>query len=120
MAMRNYETEQPWIIYTYPYTDAVCAKKGLQAFVSMQCAVCGEQIHWAPKIGEELPEYIDGRAPVRIDFCQLHIHPEKGHPMSWSMPLLNPAVHEEGIDLTLLTMRLEADIIRDTNEEIQP
>jgi hypothetical protein len=74
-------------------------------------AVCGVREVAAiriPRVGKVTPP-ASGKDPQREDFLRRHAHPERGHPMSWQLPLLNPAVMD-GLDLDLLVMRLRADL----------
>lgn len=118
MSMQTAETSQPWVVYTYGLTH----DKWLpfwnstrilgHAKIEMTCAVCGvtEIAKFRlPRFGP-VPEPKLGRHPARILFLFEHLHRKSmTHPMSWAMPLLNPAVHEGGIDLDLLAMRLQTD-----------
>lgn len=106
----TYEVEQPWVIYTYPYTDAECDRRGLLAHVVMECIVCGDTEDWTVKAGEEPKPQVNGYAAERVDFLLTHRHPDRGSPMSWARPLRNVAAHPGGMDVDALAMRLEADI----------
>lgn len=108
--LRTYEHGQPWVVYTYPYDDAECDKRGLLAHVVMECSVCGVTEDWTLRRGETPPELVIGRTPARNSFLLKHLHFDRGAPMSWAKPLLNPAAHEGGIDPEALAMRLEADL----------
>ena len=116
--MSTYETTQPWVAYHYglthdhwwPFWNST-RWLGVSKIV-MECAVCGTKKiarmkipRWGP-----VPAPKSGRHPVRERFLADHRHPDRGAPMSWAKPLLNPAAHKGGIDLDGLAMRLEADI----------
>ena len=119
--MQTAETTQPWVVYTYglthdrwwPFWNSTRVIG--RARIRMTCAVCGEQEitnFRIPRFGK-VPEPATGRHPVREQFLREHRHPDRGHPMSWAMPLLNPAAHGGGMDLDLLAARLEADLNQD-------
>jgi hypothetical protein len=114
--MQTAETDQPWVVYTYglthdkwwPFWNSTRVLGRMR--IKMTCAVCGtEEAPWLriPRFGP-IPD--KGRHPARIKFLLEHVHPDRPHPMSWSMPFLNPGVHQGGIDLDLLAMRLQADL----------
>lgn len=111
--MKTYERKQPWIIYRYGrthdgYWPFWTSTHFLGRFcVEATCAVCGvteEQWMKIPRFAEIEDK---GPHPRRVQFCVDHLHPDKGAPMSWAKPLLNPFVE---IVLDLLAMRLEADM----------
>lgn len=109
----RYDTDQPWIVWTYLSTDARTRVTGRSA-IRMECCVCGEQetVRIAiPRVGP-IPEPPGGRHAERVRFMLAHLHPDKGHPMSWAKPLRNLAAMGGVIDLDLLAMRLEADLRR--------
>lgn len=107
---RTYEANQPWVTYTYPYTDAECDRRGLLAHVVMECIVCGVTEDWTVRADEKPKPQVGGYAPERRAFLAAHSHPDRGAPMSWAKPLANPAAHPGGIDPDALAMRLEADL----------
>jgi hypothetical protein len=116
----TYETTQPWVVYHYglthdrwwPFWNSTRVLG--RGRIVMQCAVCGEEeiaVIKVPRLGRIV-------APAaypepRRRFLDAHAHPDRGAPMSWAKPLVNPAAHPGGIDLTALAMRLEADINED-------
>lgn len=115
--MQTAETSQPWVVYTYglthdkwwPFWNSTRVLGRMR--IKMACAVCGVTevpTLRIPRFGP-VPEPKGGRHPVRRQFLNEHVHPDKGHPMSWAMPLLNPGAHNGGLDIDLLTMRLNAD-----------
>lgn len=114
---QTYEIEQPWVIYTYPYTDAECDRRGLFAHVVMECIVCGVAEDWTVKAGEKPKPQVNGYAAERVDFLLAHRHPDRGAPMSWAKPLANLAAHPSGMDVDALAMRLEADINQDPTDD---
>lgn len=114
----TYETTQPWVAYHYGLThDLWWPIKGSTRWwgrskIVMECAVCGRRetaVMRIPRWGP-VPAPASGRHPVRERFLAEHAHPDRGAPMSWAKPLLNPAAHEGGVDLDALAMRLEADL----------
>ena len=118
MAEREtYETTQPWVTYTYGLTHdrwwPIWNSTRLlgRARIRMTCCVCGgSEIASVkiPRFGPVLgPE--SGRHPTRERFLGEHAHPDRGHPMSWALPLRNPAAHTGGLNIGLLGMRLESD-----------
>ena len=115
----TYETTQPWVVYHYGLTHDLwwpfwnSSRILGRARIGMECAVCGadEAVTLRiPRIGE-VPVPASGRHPAREAFLGKHSHPDRGHPMSWAKPLLNPEA-TGGIDLDLLGMRLQADVNR--------
>jgi hypothetical protein len=114
----TYETTQPWVVYHYGLTHDrwwplwTSTRIIGRARIVMECAVCG-QCEIAnlkiPRFGR-VPEPATGRHPARERFLGAHAHPDRGAPMSWVKPLLNPGAHPGGIDLDALTMRLSADL----------
>lgn len=116
--MTTAETAQPWIVYTYGLTHDKwwpCWNSTRvlgRAKIKMTCAVCGQteiaKIR-IPRIGPA-PEPRLGRHAARLLFLFEHRHIKSmTHPMSWALPFLNPGVHQGGINLDLLVMRLQAD-----------
>lgn len=108
----RYDTDQPWICWTFLSTDQRTRVTG-RSTILMDCCVCGERERVRiriPRFGA-VPPPPGGRHAERLRFMLDHLHPEKGSPMSWARPLRNFAVFgREGIDLDLLAMRLEADL----------
>jgi hypothetical protein len=108
----RYDTDQPWICWTFLTTDARTRITGRSVIV-MDCCVCGRK----KKVSIRLPRFgpvpipPGGRHAERIRFMLDHLHPDKPHPIAWAKPLRNTAAHPGGgIDLDLLAMRLEADL----------
>lgn len=117
-SMDTYETTQPWVVYHYGRTHDAwwpfwnSTRVLGRARIDMECAVCGEQKVASirmPRFGD-VPAPDGGRHPQRTRFLAEHQHPDRGHPMSWKRPLLNPVAHMGGLDLGLLGMRLQADL----------
>jgi hypothetical protein len=117
--MHTFETDQPWVIYHYgrtqdgwwPFWNSTRVL-GRSCIVA-ECAVCGDKTEiWMkiPRFGA-IPDR--GPHPLRLKYLAEHKHPDRGSPMSWARPLLNPEAHPGGINLDALAMRLEADM----NEE---
>lgn len=110
------EVEMPWVVYTYgrihdSWWPLWRSSKVLgRAAVGVECAVCGEN----SVIVAKMPRFADigerPKHPERIRFMLAHIHKDRGHPMSWSKPLLNMNAHQGELNLDLLAMRLEADL----------
>jgi hypothetical protein len=107
--LQTYETEQPWVVYTYLTTDRQTRITG-RSKIECCCAICGERRRVTiriPRFGHVVDR---GRHPERVRFLLDHVHKDRPHPMAWSMPLLNLAAHTGGLDLDLLAMRLEAEL----------
>lgn len=105
------DTEQPWIVYLFLTSDRRTRLTG-RSRIRLTCAVCGTRHTLSlriPRFGP-IPEPKAGQHLERLRFKREHLHPDRPHPMSWSLPLLNPAAHKGGIDLDLLALRLDADI----------
>lgn len=112
------EATQPWVCYHYGLTRdgwwPLWRSTRILGYcrIVMECAVCGGREVAKlriPRFGA-VPKLASGRHPVRERFLAEHAHPDRGAPMSWARPLLNPAVHPRGLDLDALAMRLEADM----------
>lgn len=122
----TYEASQPWVVYHFgathdrwwpPWSSTRILGR---AKVGMECAVCGAvetAALKAPRFWGKVVEPASGRHPVREQFLARHAHPDRGAPMSWAKPLLNPDVHDGGVSLDGLTMRLQADLL---SEEWRP
>ena len=115
----TFETSQPWVVYHYglshdrwwPFWNSTRILG--HAKIIMECAVCGVREIAKFKI-PRLAKIADrGHHPIRLRFLADHRHPDRGHPMSWARPLLNPDAHKGGLNLDLLAARLEADINED-------
>ena len=112
----TFETDQPWVVYHYglshdgwwPLWNSTRITG--RAKVVMECAVCGEQDVARMRIPGFGKITDRGHHPIRVKFLADHQHLDRGSPMSWAKPLLNPDAHPRGIDLEQLAMRLEADI----------
>jgi hypothetical protein len=107
----TYETDAPWVTWTYLTTDRRTRITGRMR-IKMTCCVCGKRetiTIKVPRIGP-VPTPPGGRHAERIRAIQRHLHPDKGHPMSWALPLRNPFGQPQGLDLNLLAARLEADL----------
>lgn len=113
---QTYETNAPWVTWVWLSSDRETRITG-RSRMRLTCAVCGKRETVRiriPRLGP-VPRPEGGIHPARRAAIERHAHPERGHPMSWSMPLLNPAAHQGGISLDLLAARLEADM--NTKEE---
>lgn len=103
----RYDTDQPWICWRFLSTDARTRVTG-RSVIRMDCCVCGakETVRIRiPRFGP-VPVPPGGRYAERVRFMLAHLHPDKGHPMSWEKPLRNPFAQRGGLDLELLAMRL--------------
>lgn len=117
----TYEVSQPWVAYHFGRTHDRwlpfwSSTRFLgRARIGMECAVCGAHDVASVRIPRfrPVPAPASGRHPERERFLREHAHPDRGAPMSWAKPFLNPAAHPGGINLDAMAMRLEADI----NEE---
>lgn len=105
----RYDTDAPWICWRFLTTDARTRITG-RMVVLMDCCVCGETRKLRLKIPRVGDTTTQGKHPARAQFILDHLHPDKGHPMSWAKPLRNPFGISGSIDLDLLAMRLQADL----------
>lgn len=117
----TFETEQPWVVYHWGSThDGLWPPwRSTRVLGRMriicECAICGRQQTLTlriPRFGAVAAGggHPSGKHPARLRFLLDHVHAERGHPMSWAKPLLNPDAHRGGLDLDLLAARLEADL----------
>lgn len=106
----TYETAAPWVTWLWLSTDRETRVTG-RSRMRLTCAVCGRRETVRIRIPRwgTVPPPPGGIHAARRDAIERHAHPDRGHPMSWKLPLLNPAAHRGGIDIDLLTMRLAAD-----------
>lgn len=104
-----YDTDAPWICWWFLTTDRMTRITG-RSKVQMECVICGGQETIKIKIPRFGPVVQEGKHPERARFILEHMHPDRGHPMSWAKPLRNLAAIGNTIDLDLLAMRLEADL----------
>jgi hypothetical protein len=107
----TFETDAPWITYRWLSDDRETRFTGRMRMRAI-CCICGGQRMLRPRIPRfgPVPVPEGGRHPVRLAFIEEHAHPDRGAPMSWALPLRNPAAFSGGIPLDALAMRLEADI----------
>jgi hypothetical protein len=113
--LETYETTQPWVTYRYGRTVDTwwpwwksTRVLGRGCIVAI-CCVCGDRHPiWfkIPRLGK-VPD--NGKHPLREAYLRKHVHPDKGHMMSWALPLRNPFAMG-GLDFDLLAARLEADL----------
>lgn len=114
--MDKYDTDQPWVVYHYGRTHDMwwplwnSTRVLGRACIVVQCAVCGDTTPLWIRVPRFGPVIDQGHHSARLKYLAAHSHPNRGAPMSWKLPLLNPAAHRSGIDLDALAMRLEADI----------
>lgn len=116
--LSTYETTQPWVCYHYGRTHDGwwplwnSTRMLGRACIVAECCVCGhKESLWMtiPRFGTvSKPE--SGRHPMREQFLAAHKHPDRGHPISWALPLRNLDVFSDGLDANLLAARLEADV----------
>lgn len=111
------DTERPWVCWHFGRTNDSLwppwrsTRLLGHVAVEMECAVCGHREVMAARIRRFGHPNPTGREhPIRTQFKLDHLHRDRGSPMSWAKPLLNPAAHKGGIDLDALAMRLEADL----------
>lgn len=114
----TYETDQPWVTYHFglthdrwwPFWNSTRFLGYMR--IGVACMVCGAEEVMKLRIPRisPVPEPTSGRHPERERFLAEHAHPDRGHPMSWAVPLRNPAAHPGGVSLDQLGMRLEADL----------
>jgi hypothetical protein len=118
VSLDTYETTQPWVTYHYGLTHDKWwpfwnSTRFLgRARMRLACMVCGNQTVVSlriPRFGS-VPEPEGGRHPERKRYLAEHAHPDRGHPMSWAVPLRNLAAHPGGMNLDLFAARLEADL----------
>lgn len=116
-SLTTFETTQPWVIYRYGRTHDrwwpfwTSTRVLGRMCIVVECAVCGDRaVLWLriPRFGQVNPG--GGHHPARLRYLAEHAHPDRGAPMSWERPLLNPAAHPGGLNLDALAMRLEADM----------
>jgi len=112
----TYETDAPWVTWQWLSTDRETRVTGRMR-LRLICCVCGQREIVKVKIRRfgKVPEPPDGVHPARKAAKIRHAHPDRGHPMSWALPLRNPFANG-GIDLDQFAMRLEADLNEDTND----
>lgn len=125
MTHETYETSQPWVTYTFglthdrwwpPHTSTRVLGRSR---IKVTCCVCGDVEVLTlriPRFGP-IPEPASGRHPERERYLRDHSHPDRGHPMSWALPLRNMAAMPGGIDLDMLAMRLQADIAHPATDQ---
>lgn len=112
----RYDTDQPWICWRFLSTDARTRITG-RSTVLMDCCVCGAREKARiriPRFGP-VPTPSGGRHAERVRFMLAHLHPDRGHPMSWAKPLRNLAAMGGTVDLEMLAMRLQADLSEATS-----
>jgi hypothetical protein len=110
----RYDTDEPWICWRFLTTDRRTRLTG-RSVVLLDCCVCGQTRKVRIRIPRFGPIPDRGEHPERIRFKLDHLHPDKGHPMSWAKPLRNPFGQRGGLDLDMLAMRLEADLRKALN-----
>jgi hypothetical protein len=107
----TYETDAPWVTWTWLSTDRETRFTGRMR-MRLTCCVCGKREVIRPRIPRfgPVPEPPGGVHPERVAAKERHAHPDRGHPMSWALPLRNPLGQSGGLNLDLMAMRLEADL----------
>lgn len=107
----TYEIDAPWVTWTWLSSDRETRITG-RSRLKLTCCVCGKREIVRvpiPRIGPVTPPS-GGVHPARIAAKERHAHPDRGHPMSWALPMRNPDAHPGGLNIDLLAARLEADI----------
>jgi len=100
----TYETDQPWVVYTFLTTpEAEARNRGLVP-VHMQCAICGGWVNaelQLPPPGRPAPLPVGGVHPMREAFLAVHAHPGavRREPRLWEKPQLNPTARDDRWDL---------------------
>lgn len=92
-----YDTDQPWV--GYGYFVPTWLEKILGRFsVRCHCFICGEKKYPTVRIPRWGPIEDPALAhPARTRFLEEHVHPGVNqHPMSWELPLRNPAALGDG------------------------
>lgn len=111
----TYESAQPWVVYHFgatqdkwwPFWNSTRVLG--YAVIGVECAVCGVEKSLRIKVPRFGAVEDKGHHPERIAFLTQHEHADRGNPMSWAKPLLNPFANG-GINLDLFAMRLESDL----------
>ena len=113
----TYETTQPWVLYHFGLTHDgwwplwTSTRVLGRARIRCTCCVCGDRTVLTirmPRFGQ-VPDV--GHHPARSAYLAAHEHVDRGHPISWALPMSNLAVFgTQGLSADLLAMRLEADI----------
>lgn len=92
----TYETRQPWVTYTYRYTDRALTLFG-RSLIGMTCCICGRREDALIKGPRRGPIEDKGHHPERRRFLKEHEHPGVNrNPMSWDLPLRNMAALRTG------------------------
>jgi hypothetical protein len=95
--METFEVTQPWVVYHYgrthdgwwPFWNSTRFLG--RAVIVCECAVCGVRKPIRIKM-LRIRKIIDrGPHPARTAFLHEHEHPDRGNPLTWARPLLNPA-----------------------------
>lgn len=105
--MQTYETTQPWVVYTYTSPDPQ-HDGAFTAAIRMECCVCGGSAVCTldvPAKGKEPQQPADYRHPDRVAFLAVHRHQPLPHALTWVKPLLNPAAHNETLDVLEVVAR---------------
>jgi hypothetical protein len=87
--------------------------------IQLTCMVCGDRTTLSLRIPRwgDVPAPASGRHEEREKYLAEHRHPDRGHPMSWALPMLNMAAHQGGLNLDLFAARLEADLNEGERDE---
>ena len=107
---QTYETDAPWVTWTWLSTDRETRFTGRMR-MKLTCCVCGKREIIRPRIPRfgPVPVPAGGVHPERLAAKERHAHPDRGHPMSWVLPMRNP-FGTGGLNVDMLAMRLEADL----------
>ena len=114
--------KQPWIVLNFPEDNAPEVTGEYTWHVIFQCAICGDRTEkdfLVPASDDPVWQTIDPEEgtpesyALRMAYQQEHLHPDKSdNPWSWKLPLLNPSVHVNGIDMEALVERLTKEMAK--------
>lgn len=94
----RYDTDQPWIIYTYgrthddwwPFWSSTRVLG--YALIGCDCCICGERRVLKVKMPRFGPIVDTGKHEKRQSFLAEHAHPDRAtNPLTWAQPLRNLA-----------------------------
>ncbi len=92
----TFESEQPWVTYTYFVPMWISRILG-RFSVRCLCCICGKDAFPTIRMPRWGPVKDVGKHPLRKRFLKEHVHPRLNeHPLSWELPLRNPEVLREG------------------------
>lgn len=119
--LENYLIEMPWIVLTYPVSDAEADANGGQSKVIFECCICGvleEKAFHLPPEGDPIWKTIDPKEgtpeskKLRQEFQLAHLHEDRQSDpvLTWAKPLRNPSAIWGGINLQQLKRRLLTEL----------